>query len=86
MDPCEIFAEVIEGDSVGGGIAASGTECNASGAGEGLTVAGEGDPEAAAKIFGGPGADDEGQGAVVVVEKGGVDGVERVLGVEENFA
>lgn len=82
----KIFAEIVEGDAVSRGAAAAGAEGDAGGAGEGLAIAGEGDPEAAADLFGRARTDDEGESAVVIGKKGGVDGVERVFGVEEDLA
>ena len=86
MDSCKIFAEVVECNTVGGGVAAALAERDAGGAGKGLAVAGEGNPEAAADFVGRAGADDERHSAVIVGEERGVDGVERVLGVEEHLA
>lgn len=86
MDPGEGFAKVVKSNTVRGGVTTAGSERDTGGPGERLALAGERDPETAANVFGCPGTDDQGQGAVVVVEKGGVNGVERVLGVEDDLA
>jgi len=87
VDACKILAEVIECNTVRGGVVApSGTKRDAGGAGKGLPVTGEGYPEAAANFVGRAGADDERHRTVIVGEERGVDRVERVLGVEEHLA
>ena len=86
MDAGEGFAEIVERNAISGGVSAAGAERHAGGAGEGLTIAGEGDPKAAADFLRRSGADGEGERAVIVGEEGGVDGVKGVLGVEENLA
>ena len=53
---------------------------------EGLTVAGERNPEAAADFFGCAGAYNKRHSAVIVGEKRCVDGMERVFGIQEHLA
>ena len=86
MDPGKGFAKIVKSDSVGGGVSTTGTESDTSGTSKGLAVSGQGDPEAAADVVGGAGTDDQGHRAVIVIEKSGVNGVERMLGVEDDFA
>ena len=86
MDPGEGFAKVVKSNTVRGGVATAGSERNTGSPGERLALTGKRDPETTANVLGRTGTHDEGHRAVVVVEKCGVNGVERVLGVEDDLA
>ena len=82
----ELAAGVFESNSVGGVAGLDGAEDDFHGAGGGAVGAGEGDGVGIIIVSAIPAADDDGKGAVEVREESGVNGEERVLGIEEHVA